>query len=272
MKKFLSVVLCAIVAFSLCGCFEKQRVSTSIFGVWWWNNDLDQSYLDFAVSNNINEIYFCDENFENTQFVLDATQKGIDVYWLIGEKEWLLDMTKLEEKVDSYIQFNSANDNIYSGIHLDIEPHQFDDFDQNRQQYIYNLIDLANTLDKKYPNIFFDYDIPFWLDDSITYNNITKPAYAHMIDVADCVFLMSYRDSATAMLDVSKEEIEYATSVNKQVVLGAETSASSETEIVTYYEEGKNYMNQQLEIVKQKLPDKFGVSIHHMKSWRDLKE
>ena len=93
-----------------------------------------------------------------------------------------------------------------------------------------------------------------------------------MIDIADRIFLMSYRDSAEAMLDISSEELEYAKNVNKPIILGAETAETSETEIVSYFEEGKIFMQNELEKVKLALPKNCGISVHHILSWYELRD
>lgn len=273
MKKISSYL---ILLFLITCCFLYACKQTNpnpkkfVNGVWWWDNTLDESCLSFALDNDVNEIYFCDQNFENTNLVKSMKDNNLDIYWLIGEKEWLLDFSLVDKTVEQFINHDDAK--FYSGIHLDVEPHQFSDFETNRKSYIYSLIDMAHHLKTTYPNIKFDYDIPFWLDDEIEYKGIKKPAYQHMIDISYRVFIMSYRDTAQAMIDVSVEEINYAKQTNKIVILGAETAKSDESNIVSYYEEGKKYMTEQLQIVKSVLPENFGVSIHHIKSWKNLKK
>ena len=243
-------------------------------GVWWWDNRLDDSYLNFAKNNKVNEIYFYDSdlNEKSKNFITKALQFDIAVYWLIGKKEWLNDYQSLYNEIDRLVQYNTENPySQYKGVHLDIEPHQFDNFEENRYQLIYNLIEIAYNLKQLYPTIHFEFDIPFWLHDGITFNEVTKPAYAHMIDIADRVILMSYRNTAKDVLAVSKEEIEYAKSTNKTLVLGVETGETNETDNVTFFEDGKNYMYQQLAIVKQSLPENFSIAIHHIKTWQQLK-
>lgn len=243
------------------------------FGVWWWDSDLDiENYLNFAQENGINEIYYCDslldENVSN--FITEANKRGIDVFLLAGEKEWLLDRTKLENLIEKYTAFQSQNENIqFKGLHLDIEPHQFDDFDEKRQDYIFKLIELADYLKTTYANISFDYDIPFWFDDEIEYKNETKSAYKHMIDIADRVFVMSYRDTAEKIYEVGKDEVQYAQNLEKRLFLCVETK-SSEGDKVSFMEEGKEYMNQELMKLKELIPSNFGISIHQIKTWFDL--
>lgn len=271
MKK-LSIFLCFLFIFVGFGCNFNQPVFT--YAVWWWNDELDNSYIDFASQNNINQIYYCNSSFEETtaQFIMQAKNKNIKVFWLAGEYQWLEDNSNLILKINNYINFNSQFPNSkFCGIHLDIEPHQHPDFKTNRSQLIFNLINLANTLKLRFPKINFNYDIPFWLDDELTFNNQTKPAYAHLIDIADQITIMSYRDTAQKIYDVSSQEIAYAKSINKTLVLGVETK-SNEGDNVSFMEEGKQIMQTELNILKEMLPQNFGICIHHIKSWYDLKD
>ena len=259
---------------------SKEDTSTSKneilpnLGTWWWGKNLDVSeYISFAKENNITEIYYC--NYElngNIHSLLDTAKKNnMNVYLLLGEKDWLEDRKGLDSLITNYINFQNENDNPFSGIHLDIEPHQFKDFKEKRETYLYSLIDLIKTNKDTYPSINFDYDIPFWLDDVIEYNNQSKETYKHIIDYANRTFLMSYRDTADKMYDVSKEEIEYAIENNKIVYLGAETY-SEEGNQVSYLEEGKQYMYQELNKLRGMIPSNFGISIHHIEQWKKIKD
>lgn len=271
----LIIVFCVfagvVITFSLFGA--KQQTSPA--GTWWWNNKLDyDQYLNFASENNINEIYFYSNKFDETthNFISKANAKNIEVYWLAGKYEWLSNNSDLIEKIDNYTKYQNDHQNAqFSGIHLDIEPHQNPNFNENRYQLIYNLIDLASTLKNTYPEIKFDYDLPFWLHDEITYNNKTKPAYEFMIDIANRIFVMSYRDTAEAILKIAKEEIAYAKEQNKQLVLCVETY-STEGDNVSFFEEGKQIMQKEISKLKESIPQNFGIAIHHIKSWYDLKD
>ena len=244
------------------------------FGVWWWNDKLESGkYLNFAAENDITEVYYCDSslNSETLSFISLAKQKDMKVYLLAGEKEWLNDKTNLDNLIERYIDFQNQNNSPLSGIHLDIEPHQFSDFSEKREEYILKLIELADYLSKTYNTISFDYDIPFWLSDEVSFNLETKPAYKHIIDIANRVFVMSYRDSVEKIYDVGKEEIEYAESINKPLFLCVETF-STEGDNVSFFEEGKDYMNQELIDLRKMLKDGYGISVHHIKTWYDLKK
>ena len=272
------VISVLIVAVSLVLVFRKTDDETpttqkAAFGVWWWNDSLEfEKYLNFAEENDITEIYYCDSslNDETRNFISQANARNIKVYLLCGEKEWLNNRTNLDNLIARYLNFQNESGSMLSGIHLDIEPHQFDDFDDSREEYILKLIELADYLKRTYSTINFDYDIPFWFDDEIAFGGSTKPAYEHIIDIANRVFVMSYRDSAEKIYDVGKDELEYAKSVEKSLFLCVETY-STEGDNVSFFEEGKIYMNQELQKLREKLGDGYGISVHHIKTWFDLK-
>ena len=253
----------------------SKDVSKDIMGVWWWNSDLDaELYLTFANENGINEIYYCSSEFgEKTSGFIDSANKfGIDVYWLQGEYQWLDDSTPLLNKIEKYRKYQTDYPNSkFSGIHLDIEPHQNPDFQNSREDLILKLIELADLLKENYVDISFDYDIPFWLDDVITYKNVSCQAYKHIIDIADRVFVMSYRDSADSIIDIASEELDYAESIGKKIILSVECF-SEEGDKVSFAEEGRIALKEELTKLKQILKDKIGLSVHHIKSWYDMKE
>lgn len=271
MKKILSTILVSIL-FTLCGCAQFKR--TEALGVWWWNSDLPESYLDFAQDNGVTEIYYCDSTFDDDtlNFIKNANDRKIKVYFLAGEYQWLYDSNSLYKKIEQFREFQDANTKYnFEGIHLDIEPHQSPDFSENRALLLEKLISLVYDLSVDYSDIKFDYDIPFWIDDRISFNGKTLPAYAHIIDHADRTFIMSYRDTAEAIYDTAKDEIEYAASVGKPLVLGVETY-STEGDNVSFMEEGKKYMYDEIAKLKTMIPKNFGVSVHQIKTWYDLKD
>ncbi len=244
-------------------------------GVWWWDSNLPaEQYLSFAQAQGINEIYYCDSSFsaDTANFIETARHYGCKVYWLAGEYQWLSDDSGLIQSLERYQNYQSHNSAAqFTGIHLDIEPHQNPNFASERDKLLINLVTLVKKLKNNYPSISFDYDIPFWLDDELSIDGITQPAYAHIIETANRTFLMSYRDSATEIYQTAEEEIVYAKSQKKTIFLGVETY-STEGDYVSFREEGKNYMNAELAKLRSMIPDNFGIAIHQIKTWYDLKD
>ena len=269
---FLSFLICSFAMF-FTGCNNQHHQQ---FGVWWWDDTLDYSYLDYAQQNKINEIYYCNSSFDShtENFIIEANNRNIKVFYLAGEYQWLNDSSNLIAKIDKLIDYNNSHQNAkFAGIHLDIEPHQAPEFKQSndmRNMLITKLVELAYYLSEQYPNLFIDYDLPFWLDDEVSINNITKPAYAHIIDVASRVTLMSYRDSAQEIYSVAEDEINYAINVNKTLVLGVETY-STEGDNVSFFEEGKTVLFQEIENLRKLIPSTFGIAVHHIKTLYELK-
>ena len=257
-----------------CGCVTGGAGKPTL-GVWWWDSELEKdTYLSFAKDNGVTEIYYCDSGFDDDteNFIKSAADKGIKVYWLSGEYQWLRNDKPLYSLIEKYNAFQRDAKYRFAGIHLDIEPHQDPQFKNGDREYLLQrLVTLVYGLSQKYPDIKFDYDIPFWIHDEVELNGKTLPAYAHVIDNADRTFMMSYRDTAQAVYDVAKDEAEYAVSVGKTLVLGVETY-SEEGDNVSFMEEGKNYMYGEIEKIRTMIPNDFGVAIHQIKTWYGLQE
>ena len=275
-----SLVLVVSVSLGLYFCLRKNddyrnpnTDERKSLGVWWWNDELGTDYLDFAKENEVTEIYYCSDKFneETDVFIKEANKRKIRVYWLAGEYQWIDNNSELFAQIDRFVEYQKNYKNTFSGIHLDIEPHQNPDFEFQRNEILANFVGLSYILKDKYPSIWIEYDLPFWLDDEITLLNKTKKAYEHIIDNASRVTLMSYRDDAQSIYDISKDEIEYAKSVNKTLNLGIETN-SSEGDKVSFQEEGKQIMYNEIENLRKLIPSNFGISIHQIETWKDLKD
>jgi hypothetical protein len=122
-------------------------------------------------------------------------------------------------------------------------------------------------------------DVPLWFADGSLMvqdgaDTITIGEYT--AKRVDTLTIMSYRDSAQGQIDTAMGLIQFCKKYGKKVVIGCETGniVPSEPEYVTYYEEGKAYLNQELNNIKtlmQSIYDNYGVSIHHLDPWRKLK-
>ena len=243
-------------------------------GVWWWNINYDPNiYLPFLKENGITEIYIEDARFseETSAFIKDANSKNIKVFLLQGLKDWILDHTELTKIIEKYRMFNKNYPNTtYSGLHLDVEPHQFDDFQERRVYYLEKYVQFVYEIVNENPDINIDFDVPFWLHDEIEYNGQTKMVYKHLIDIGNRIFIMSYRDTAEAIVKCAIEELEYAKEKGKMLFLCVETK-STEGEHVSFQEDGKKVMYEELRKLGNLVNQTYGVSIHHVKTWYDLK-
>ena len=264
-------MLCISLVFAGCE-FSCSKESAQAKGVWWWHKNLGEEYLDFAEDNGINEIYYCDYSFNNDteSFISKANAKDMKVYFLAGDSAWLHDDTELQGLIVEYIAFQEVSKFKFAGIHLDIEPHQDDSWDEQRESLILKLIDLVYRLNNTYQDISFDYDIPMWLNDEITYRDVSKPAYQHIIDYADRVVVMSYRDTVEDIYEMFKDEYQYGIETSVPVLVSVETS-SQEIEKVTFKEEGRDELNNALSTLSSQVSETLsGYAVHHIKSWYEL--
>ena len=252
------------------GLYLNLGVST---GVWWWNTSYDPNiYLPFLKKNGITEIYIEDARFseETSSFIKEANSKNIKVFLLQGVKDWIFEHTELTEIIEKYRIFHKNYPNTkYSGLHLDVEPHQFEDFGERRVYYLEKYIQFVYEIVNENPDITIDFDVPFWFHDEIEYNGQTKMAYKHLIDTGNRIFIMSYRDTAEAIVKCAIEELEYAKEKRKILFLCVETK-SSEGEHVSFQEDGKKVMYEELRKIGNIVNQTYGISIHQVKTWYDL--
>ncbi|WP_406615828.1 hypothetical protein ACJA25_00955 [Mycoplasmopsis hyopharyngis] len=270
-----------------CSCNQKyiqqqkinlQKINSikNPLGVWQWRiENITIDSINFLVQNNIKEIYLkVNEIGQKEKNILQSLkQKGIKIYFLLGNKNFLLDDTKLITKINDYISFNQK-EKLFEGIHLDIEPHQFNQewkVLEKRKELILKFLNLIKKLKNQFPLINFEYDIPFWFKDQITFDNKTKLLYEHIIDMANRTFFMLYRKQGIKIISLSKQIIEYAKQKDKQIFICVETSKTDE-ENISFYESDKTTMVDELLVIAQNIPSHFGIAIHHLEAFEKLKE
>ena len=174
-------------------------------------------------------------------------------------------------------QRHAAPEEKFYALHLDVEPHQDTKLSDDRKWQLYADFVLRASADVHAAGEKIEWDIPFWLDGRrVVYGNREDaPILDVLTENSDCITLMSYRDTAEAMLDVSKTEIEMAKARNVRIVLGAETGETGEGGFVTFFEEGAGKMDAELAKVAEaldaaKVPAGAGIAIHHLGSWKKL--
>jgi len=260
-------------------------------GVWWWNGgdavqlDVAERRMEFLSKHGVTEIYFWAELKKHRtedirRFVKMAKVRGMRVACLSGDVSWIRPGSRgfavIWERYLAY-QKTAAPDERFCALHLDVEPHQDAKLDDKRKWQLYADFVLRVAADVHSAGEKIEWDIPFWLENKhVAYGDRPDaPLLELLFDCSDCLVLMSYRDSAKAMLDVSKTELEMAAKRKTRIVLGAETGNTGEGSIVTYFEEGAEKMDAELAIVVKaledaKAPGGAGIAIHHLGCWEKL--
>lgn len=80
-----------------------------------------------------------------TDFLDICSKNKIEVYAMVGNNEWAKDAEnpKIYQKIESLQKY------AFAGIHLDIEPHVLPDWENKRDQYLSNLIDIYAGVKKQ---------------------------------------------------------------------------------------------------------------------------
>ncbi|MBD7967123.1 hypothetical protein [Paenibacillus gallinarum] len=265
---------------------ESTSVPTSQTATWLWDTTqiktAPDSVLTFAKENNLNVIYLqINRDVRNRyyqSFIHNATLAGIKVEILDGRSSWGL--TKSRQGLVDFIDWienyqNEASETEkFSGIHVDIEPHVLPEWKENVDEVVRQWQSNVNylTSEAKRLNMEIGADIPFWLDNYTTPDKEMKIS-SWMIRQYDSVTVMAYRDKASAIYDAASSELAEASALGKKVSIAVETNKSNEGDFITFYEEGPEYMAEQLELLEQKAnihSSYTGISIHEYASWLKL--
>lgn len=193
------------------------------------------------------------------------------------------------EKVINYNLSSSSNEQ-FDGVNVDIEPYILPEFASQKPvvqiQYLNILEKMIQRRDAAGINLPFGPAIPRWLDSSanasdITWRGQTKWLSEHVQDISDYISIMNYRDTAdgsAGMINQVLGEMAYANTIGKpnSVVLGVETldiANSGDPETITFREEGRLYMESELDKVYAAFnsdPAFGGIAMHHYDSIRWL--
>lgn len=195
-------------------------------------------------------------------------------------------------EIEKVINYNiaAAPGERFDGVNVDIEPYILPEFNAEKPsvqlQYLdvlQKMIDRRNAAGIDLP---FGPAIPRWFDSSegakeITWNGETKWLSEHVQDLSDYISIMDYRDVADGSVGIiaqAQGELSYANAIGKpnSVVIGVETldiANSGDPETITFREEGRAYMEAELDKVYaafQADPAFAGIAMHHYDSIRWL--
>lgn len=297
-KKLSAIIMATVIAFvPWTGTIKEVEATGATKGIepassvsqtatWLWDTvqikTAPESVLTFAKENNLNVIYLQINRdvpiSAYHSFIHNASLAGIKVEILDGRPSWgltasrqgLVDFINWIEKY----QNEASETEKFSGIHLDIEPHVLPEWKENRdevvKQWQSNVNYLTSEADRL--NMKIGADLPFWLD-NYTIPDTDMKISSWMIRQYDSVDIMAYRDKASAIYDAASSELAEASALGKKVSIAVETNKSNEGDFITFFEEGPEYMAEQLELVEQKASNHSsytGISIHEYGSWLKL--
>ncbi len=172
----------------------------------------------------------------------------------------------------------------FDGINVDIEPYILSAWKEPGNgglpvRWLEVLDTLIERRDASGLPVLVGPAIPRWLDSSacctsITWNGQTKALSDHIQDMTDYIAIMDYRDTADGSAGIiaqAQHEIDYANQIGKpnSVVVGIETkdlSGTGDPETVTFWEEGRTYLEGELDKTYAAFQDDAsfgGIAMHH---------
>ncbi|SDC23203.1 S-layer homology domain-containing protein [Paenibacillus sp. UNCCL117] len=193
------------------------------------------------------------------------------------------------EQVLNY-NISSAPNERFDGLNVDIEPYISPDFKLQYPSLQIQYLDLMERMMERRNatglNVPIGPAIPKWYDTSdqskeITWKGETKWLSEHVQDITDYISIMDYRDTADGSAGIiagAAGEIAYANKIGKpnSVVIGVETldiANSGDPETITFREEGRRVMEQELDKVYTAFANDAsfgGIAMHHYDSIRWL--
>lgn len=264
--------------------------SGKIKATWLWDTSLISKYtgrisvIQFARKQQIARIYLQ----VNTSvaknayraFIRSASSSGIQIHALDGAPDWV--MPNRHIRISSLVNWvmtynNSVTDNEkFTGIHVDIEPYLLPQWYQDQNTTITNWLDalvlFANDAAQD-PSLIISSALPFWVDEIIvpaTGGTLIEATLQLMHEVT----LMSYRDQAQAVVDITDTKLTLADGLGKKIFVAVETNPTSEGLYLTFYDDGRAVMEEQIAEIDHLLnlhPSYAGIAVHDYTGWRNLK-
>jgi hypothetical protein len=175
------------------------------------------------------------------RLVRRAHASGMQVYALLGSGELHTERYVLPahrkaalamlQRVLDYNKAASAQER-FDGVNLDIEPHILDEWDSRKMELLADFVDLSDAFMRAKRKSGLSLQVgpamPFWFDGiELEWHGRRRPVSQHLQDLYDYVALMDYRDHADGgdgLVAHAMDELSYADRVNRQVLVGVETS------------------------------------------------
>ena len=285
--------------------FVKDSPAT--LGVWWWHvsdaydETLGPRYMTLLEENQVTEIYFyCSYMMSTAEsrakvhtFVQKAMERGMRVSVLFDNQHVVkAGDTSFTNAVNCYLQYKEEypQDDLY-GLHCDIEPQAEDRVDDDTwdawtQGYVSNFIPQIAAAREKGVWVELDLGCGWWVAGAKraytgtvmhAYDGTTMDLFDVIANNVDCMCMMSYRDTAKAILDTATAGRNAADKAGCKIIYGVETGNDGEGDYVDFYADSKEIMYTELSRLSTKLESKtpvggYGFAIHYMRMWDALRD
>ncbi|MBD3921951.1 hypothetical protein H8B09_24530 [Paenibacillus sp. PR3] len=219
------------------------------------------------------------------KFIGLAHASGIQVHALDGAPQWV--DAGGEALQDAFLNWLTAYQSTamvtekFDGIHLDVEPYELGNYESEQNQILtaYQSMMVLFENQSAQLGLILGIDIPFWFygvtyDNQYGKGNMAEWLCQHVKNIA----IMAYRDTAEGtdgIINIAAKEMKLFQTYGVRGTIAVETGRLSQAnDFVTFYEEGKAYMDSQLQTVHQQYqshPAYAGIAIHYYDSWIQMK-
>lgn len=219
------------------------------------------------------------------KFIAEASDSGITIEYLDGDPSWATYNQAIGyDRISKVIEFNSktiSEKEKIKGVHFDVEPYlmkqggiykpPFWDVDRTSvwNSYVAFLDSCQSLVNSSGSNMYFGIAIPRWYENHVGVNELKK-----LQSKVDYVAIMDYNENASVIINDASNEIKHAVELNKKVWIGVETQQIS-PETVSFYEEGNNFMETQLDSTFKVYGGNsvfLGFAIHSYRTYRVLSQ
>ncbi|MGN6299591.1 MAG: hypothetical protein ACTHN8_00675 [Angustibacter sp.] len=251
--------------------------------LWVWGKDDPQRVVDFAVGHGVSELYvhvtptvLTDGDLPRLRSLAQLAQgAGLSMVALGGDPAWV------NRPSDALAWQQAAlSTGLFGATHVDVEPYALSGWSRpsKRAALTAKFVDLLTRLQSADPRP-LEADVPFWYDTVASpsgHGTLTDDVLARV----DAVTVMSYRDSAAAMVDVGRDVLQRAdrlaatTGRRVPVHLAAETNPLTDCSYCTFAEEGDAALRQALAAVDVAGADYAsyaGTAVHDLTGWSLLR-
>jgi hypothetical protein len=271
----------------ICDFIKKGEGLT--FGTWVWHEHEilnPDAVLAFLTQNGINEIYLAyapDTDFEDYRaFAAKSTDMGVRVSLIGADARWVL--AEGHAARDAYFSFyenyqKTAGENErFYGMHMDIEPHQLDEWTDDNENTVKKYCDfilLAREAADRTGTL-LELDIPCWFDIYQARDHGEAISLCEFcIRHADTTLFMSYRDNARDAVEFAHTGLVLGEKYGKKVSLAYETGKIYEEVNITFHHLGTVPLNKELHKLKEIVDTEYrachaGYAVHHYNSWVKL--
>lgn len=177
-------------------------------------------------------------------FLCDANGQGLRIHALSGDPSYTIPKMhpRALARVDATLAFNRASqaDERFAGVHFDIEPHGLKSWKTataaERCLLLTQLVEVsakaAQRLHENAPEMLFGADVTWWFDKAnaagtaaypVTFRGVTKDATKHLLDLAENIGIMSYRNTTTGRNGITalvSRTITYADTAHGRAFIG----------------------------------------------------